>query len=448
MVESRVAASMPTPGSSRRDRTARNPALLEIVADIARRLEQRQTVIAEAVTTRLANDIDLLAADPQLNELLGDSVYSNLTTILHVLANDIPLQNLHPPTAAVEYARRLAQREVPSQFLFRAYHMGHDGLMRVCLEEINALDLPGSDAVTVYQYMAEPVYSFIDWITQYVMEAYEDERRRSFRTPGSVHSATVHALLSDEGIGSAAFEAEARYRLDQHHVAMIAWSTHAADPDLGLLDRTVRDFARTLAAESAPITTPIDRRTVWAWLPFGRRRPTLDVQALSRAVPKDSGIRVAFGLPAAGRAGFRRSHEQARATYTVAGIADGETPAVSTFGDRGVAVLSLLTESLDATRAWAREVLGPLAVDSPHAEALRATLYTYLENGESYLRTAELLDLHPNTVKYRIRKIKEGAAELDERSRLDLLLALQVCALLGRTVLLPAGGADRSSSSR
>src|SRR5690606_30163823 len=113
VVESRVAASMPTPGSSRRDRTARNPALLEIVADIARRLEQRQTVIAEAVTTRLANDIDLLAADPQLNELLGDSVYSNLTTILHVLANDIPLQNLHPPTAAVEYARRLAQREVP-----------------------------------------------------------------------------------------------------------------------------------------------------------------------------------------------------------------------------------------------------------------------------------------------------------------------------------------------
>ncbi|WP_306307240.1 PucR family transcriptional regulator [Nocardia higoensis] len=434
----RSAGQRPNPGGlSGQERSGRDPALLEIVANIARRLEERQNSIAEAIAARIAHDIDQLAVDRQLIELLGDSVHGNVSTILHVLANDIPIENLHPPTAAVEYARRLAQREVPSHSLIRAYHVGHDGMIRIWLDEINALDLPGSEATTVFQYMADPLYAFIDWITQYVFEAYEDERRCSFRTPGSVHSSTIHALLTGEGIDSAGFEAEARYRLDQHHVAVIAWSTRSADSDLGLLDRTVHELARKLAAESAPITTPIDRSTVWAWLPFGRRKPELDTPALTHALPEDSGIRVAFGLPAAGRAGFRRSHEQARAAYTVAGIPNARARPISTFGDRGVAVLSLLTENLDATRDWAREVLGPLAVDTAHAEALRATLHTYLENGESYLRTAESMDLHPNTVKYRIRRIREVSAD-ETRTRLDTLLALQVCELLGRTVLVPA----------
>ena len=59
----------------------------------------------------LAGSIDTLQGDKLLLELLQASIESNLSTIFHMLINDIDLQALKPPTAAVEYAVRLAQRD-------------------------------------------------------------------------------------------------------------------------------------------------------------------------------------------------------------------------------------------------------------------------------------------------------------------------------------------------
>jgi DNA-binding PucR family transcriptional regulator len=53
----------------------------------------------------------------------------------------------------------------------------------------------------------------------------------------------------------------------------------------------------------------------------------------------------------------------------------------------------------------------------------------YFATRESHLHTAERLNLHRNTVKYRVGK---ALAEVPaDRDRLDLALALTVCEFLG-----------------
>ena len=175
---------------------------------------------------------------------------------------------------------------------------------------------------------------------------------------------------------------------------------------------------------------------MWAWIPLGSRTSALDTTELSSVLDLDESTRLAAGLPAHGIQGFRRSHEQARAAYSVATVPGTPTRSVVGFGDKGVAIVSLLAQNLDSTRAWVWERLGVLAEDTPGAAVLRMTLNAYFSHDESHLRAAQYLNLHRNTVKYRINKaLDQHTVSTD---KLDLALALQVCEFLGPTVLKPA----------
>eukprot|EP01133_Synstelium_polycarpum_P023813 gene23813-28551_t len=241
---------------------AAEPEVLAVVAELARRLDERSADIAREMAFMMAHEIDQLDADAKLLEMLEASVQGNITTIIHVLANDIPIDHLQPTTAAVEYALRLAQRDVPSNSLVRAYHMGQGDLMRICHDEISTLDIPARLTLAVLKHTSDVVYSYIDWITLYVFDAYERERSRWMAAQGNLHSAAIHALLSGANADTAAFEAETGYRLGQNHVALVVWSTWDADVmGINTLDRLVRDLGAAAGADKPPIITAIDRRT-------------------------------------------------------------------------------------------------------------------------------------------------------------------------------------------
>ncbi|MDZ7914371.1 helix-turn-helix domain-containing protein [Rhodococcus sp. (in: high G+C Gram-positive bacteria)] len=437
---------MTSPGSQERravarGRLARVPAtaaddVLIASAGIARSLAARESDIVRSMTSLLAHDIDQLDEDPVLVELLEASVHGNVSTIIHVLANDIPVDHLQPTTAAVEYALRLAQRDVPSNSLVRAYHMGQNDMMRQCFEEIHKLELDSSLELPVLEHISDVIYNYIDWITLFVFDAYESERRRWIGAQGNVHSSTIHTLLADKGENSTAFENQTGYRLDQQHLAVVVWdSAPDAATTLGSIDDIARRTAAFAKSNGPPIITAIDRRTVWAWIPLGSRTSALDTSELSSVLDLDDSTRLAAGLPAYGIQGFRRSHEQARAAYSVATVPGTPTRSIVGFGDKGVAIVSLLAQNLDSTRAWVWERLGPLAEDTPAAAILRTTLNAYFAHDESHLRAAQHLNLHRNTVKYRINKaLDQHTVSAD---KLDLALALQVCEFLGPSVLKP-----------
>ncbi|NLU63959.1 PucR family transcriptional regulator [Rhodococcus sp. HNM0563] len=409
--------------------------VLDVVAGIALDLTEQRDDLVRSMTSLLAEEIEQLDTDPQLVALLESSVHGNVSTILHILSNNISVEHLQPTTAAVEYALRLAQRDVSPHSLVRAYHMGQDNLMHAFYRKVEELTLPVDKAIAVLKHISEVVYSYIDWITLYVFDAYEQERQQWFGAKGNVHSSTIHGLLNGTDTGVDAFESELGYILGQTHVAVIAWITdsdHTAD--LNHLDRAVHSIARALHADGAPVVTAIDRSTLWAWVPFGRRHPSIDTAELDSVVPQD--IRVVLGLGEQGVTGFRRSHEQARTAYSVISRLSSREKRVSSFGDPGVAVVALLADNLDSTRAWVWGLLGPLADDTDQAAVLRTTLSTYFETGESHLRTAQRLNLHRNTIKYRINKmLGDPSTGLSRHSKLDLALALLVCEFLGTQVL-------------
>jgi DNA-binding PucR family transcriptional regulator len=149
-------------------------------------------------------------------------------------------------------------------------------------------------------------------------------------------------------------------------------------------------------------------------------------------------IQFAFGEPALGVTGFRRTHQQAVSAQAVALAAGSAAPPVTAFAE--VAPLALMSGSLELLRAWVAETLGPLADDDDHNARLRDTVRVFLQENGSYKATAERLVLHKNTVQYRVRKAEESLQHPVVQDRLRIELALLAAQWLGVAVLRPAGG--------
>lgn len=77
---------------------------------------------------------------------------------------------------------------------------------------------------------------------------------------------------------------------------------------------------------------------------------------------------------------------------------------------------------------FAERVLGELLYDQRFGGQLIETLYAYLQTGGSPREAGELLHLHPSTVKYRMRAIREllGPRLQDRSARFDLELAVRL----------------------
>ena len=87
----------------------------------------------------------------------------------------------------------------------------------------------------------------------------------------------------------------------------------------------------------------------------------------------------------------------------------------------------------DGARPLVERHLGPLVEhDSARKAALVATLRAYLETGEQQ-QAAQRLRVHPNTLRYRLDRIREitGLDLEDPETRLNLAVALRVQSLLG-----------------
>ena len=412
-----------------------------LVREAALRLDRRQPVIARDMSDLIVREIRSLDVDSGFMELLRASVDGNTKTIIHVLINDIPIERLQPTTAAVEYALRLAQRDVPANSLVRAYSVGKDDFIGQIFPDVQALDCTPEEKFAVLQQMSSVVGRYIDWISQYVFDVYEQERERWISTQGNVRASLIHDVLARRPVAPREFERETRYRLEPHHVGLVVWSVldDPAPDELRTLSQVVSKIAAEVRCTGAPLITAVGRETVWAWLPFSGRPGALDMGQLRRVVGKARGCRASVGLPAAGVEGFRRTHAQAQAARRVA-IASGEPMPATGFGDEGVAITSLLAADLESTRAWVAELLGPLAADTEAARVLRETLRVFFLTGESYTDTAQAMQLHRNTVKYRVAKALEQGDTAIRSNRVDLAVALNVCHFLGPAVLATAAG--------
>jgi hypothetical protein len=417
------------------------------IAEIAGRLHDRLVDVSSAVRRSLEDQIPELRGDAALVELLGTSVEGNVDTILHALRYDIAVDRVEAPTAALEYARRLAQRGVPVNALVRAYRLGQRRVNELVFAELRAIDIPESMRVPVIEVITDTMFSYIDWMSQQVVGVYEDERERWLENQNSLRSLRVREILdANKTIDVDAATTSIRYPLRWHHLGLVLWYPNpgAEGDELARLQRFVRDLGEAAAVAASPLFVAADQNCAWGWLPY--RAEALDAVAKVRsfALGRPDSPSLAIGSMAGGVEGFRRSHRQAEEVRGVAIVSErlnSSTPTVIAATDPGLSVVARLGGDVVGTREWVAAVLGELAGDNENDARLRETLRVYLACGCSYKVAAEELNLHFNSVKYRVaRAVERRGREIGSAiggDRLDIELALLACHWYGAAVLTP-----------
>ncbi|HEY5858445.1 MAG TPA: helix-turn-helix domain-containing protein [Aldersonia sp.] len=410
----------------------------ESAAATAGRLITRLSEVNDAIYDTLTAEIAELRVDQHLLDLLRASIEGNVDTIFHALQCDIPLDHIEPPTASLEYARRLAQHGVPVNALVRAYRLGQQVVTnRLLTEIIAAPDLDPDLGLWVVARMTTLVAGYIDWISQQVVTTYEDERERWLETRNSVRAVRVRELLGTAGeVDVDAVSTAIRYPLRRTHLALVIWYADESGNELGRLERFLRDLTDALGASENALFIAADRVTAWAWIPLASASAAEIPSRIREFVGGETDApRVALGTAMPGVDGFRRSHRQAQSARTVAIAAGAKLTAA---GDPGLAAVALLAQNLPEAQVWVCETLGPLAADTENDARLRETLRVFLQRGSSYKAAAEDLVLHFNSVKYRVQRAVERRGRPIGDDRLDVEIALLMCHWFGTAVLAPA----------
>jgi len=417
-------------------------AVAESVALIIDRIGERAPDVIGSIQRYLAAEVVELRGDPALLELLRASVAGNVETVFDALRYHISIERVEPPTAALEYARRVAQHGIPVNALVRAYRLGQQQVLAHVLEEIRRAGLEPEAALNTYEAISIVAFRYIDWISQQVTDAYETERERWVENRNSVRALRVRELL-DSAAGSVDIDAAIaaiRYPLRLTHLAMILWTSADDAPgrELLRLERFVRDLADSMTLRDGALFVAADQVSGWGWLPLGTAATADPVEHIRRfAADSVDAPHLAMGTAQSGLEGFRRSHRQAQKARRVA-VAGAQNRRVTAAGDPGVAAAALLTEDLAETREWVCETLGPLASDTDNDARLRETMRVFFGEGSSYKGAAERLNLHHNSVKYRVDRAVERRGRRIGDDRIDVEIALLVCHHLGSAVLMAA----------
>jgi hypothetical protein len=363
--------------------------------------------------------------DPELREETRASCEANVGQVLRLMKAGVGADSLVVPVEATEYVRGFVSRGMTLPALLRSYRLGHSWLWDRWSRELHERIDDPAELVAASDLSSAFMFAYVDRISDVLVETYGTERERTARGAEQLRAETVRAILAGEAIDEEAAVRRLGYEVRRHHVALRIASTGS---EVRGLERAVGEAAAALGP-GEPLVVPAGVASLDAW--WGSYEP-IDTGALAAYGPPE-GIRVAFGEPAHGVAGFRRSHEEAVQAARLAALAGGTSAPVTSY--RNIELVSLLASDLARARVFVAGRLGPLAADTEPAERLRETVRAYLAAGGSSTRVARELFVHQNTVAYRIKRAEELLGRRATDDPVELLCALTLTAVLGSAVL-------------
>jgi DNA-binding PucR family transcriptional regulator len=405
----------------------------ELLCEIATRLQATVAQLATTLTDAILAEEPELAEDQAIADSLASSVFDNVSTILRVFQMRPDPETVRAPPAAVDFARRLAQRGIPISALLRAYRLGQAGFQQAVLAQIASAGLDADTVSAGAARLSSVAFGYIDRISEDVVAVYQHERDGWMRNRAAARSARIMALLANAKVAGTELEKTLGFRVDQPQLGIVAWSTSASSPldRLTSVERSVAVLGQQLGCPRAPVIVTPDESTVWAWLPL------VSAGAIDVLAPSEDSVRLAVGEPGIGVEGFRATHRQARLAQTVALAASPASQRRVTAWS-AVGPIALMCTERDALTSWVQETLGDLASAEDSMIRLRGTLGIFLSTGSSYTASAQLLHLHKNTVQYRVHKAIDALGHSLESRRLEVELALLACQWLGDSVLRAA----------
>jgi purine catabolism regulator len=168
-----------------------------------------------------------------------------------------------------------------------------------------------------------------------------------------------------------------------------------------------------------PVADPGEARTVAS---------TLYEDLEARLNSSGLAVSIGAGRVNAGLAGIQQSHQEAKQALTMGRRLSG-TGGLTRFEDLGVYRLIFAAEHLPELSAFHKEALGALIeYDRNHSGDLIRTLKAFFDAKGGPKEAASLLDVHRNTVLYRLERVRAiTGLDLDDADvRLRLHLALSV----------------------
>ncbi len=378
--------------------------------------------VSEEITEAIHRELADVADDDELRAGTLASTRSVLTLMADMVRLGRPPSEGVPPPDATAYAREFVHRGLTVDALLRAYHAGHATFFENWVAGVH-------DEVDDPQWLARAVELGANWTFEYVQALnrglvgdYTDERERWVRSAEALRADTVRALLDGEPIDRRLAAQRLRYELDRHHVAHVVWTDDDEGGDYAALEGVAHDLAAGAGA-GRPLVVSLGRQLVAAWA--GAPEPFDLVVAGVAGAP-----RVALGSAAPGVEGFRASHREAMQARRVARLGGRRGGSVTRYVD--VALAALASVDLDLAREFVARELGPLAAHDDDTARLAATVRVYLEEHASPRRTAQRLGVHENTVKNRVRAVRDLLGRPPEERVAELLVALRLARLTDR----------------
>ncbi|HEY6760259.1 MAG TPA: helix-turn-helix domain-containing protein [Baekduia sp.] len=418
-------SALASPGAARAPRGGMPAAVRALAAELLPRAPE----LAQGMTDHLVANIDELpAGDDELREETRASVQGNVDQVLRLLKLGAGADALVVPPDAAEYVRGLVRRGITLAVLLRTYRLGHAWFWDVWCEELTQRVTDAAELLVAQEQSSAFLFAYIDGISGVLVDAYGTERERLMRGAAQVRAETVRAILAGDAVDEEVADQRLGYALRRHHVALRLSGGAAA---VRGLERAATDAA-ALLGPGAPLVVLSGAASLDVWCGAFE---TPSVERLEDYRPP-AGIRVAFGAPAHGVAGFRSSHAEAVQAARIASLAPAAAGPVT--GYQGVELMSLLATDLPRARAFVLRQLGALAAPDDAAERLRETVLAFLASGGRGTRAAKQLHVHQNTVAYRVKRAEELLGRRVSERPIELTCALTLAAALGPAVLAAA----------
>jgi sugar diacid utilization regulator len=404
------------------------------VRAVAGRIAGRRRALARQIVERLREEIvDYGVAAGE--ELLADAfelAVGSIEALLDGLEQDRPVSDAQLDRARLAAARRLHQHVSLDSFL----HAGRVWAREVWEAVLDSTRVDRPEEREVALELAGRIMSQNDAVSTAGARAYLDE----LSNRGLLRQDLLDALISGHGdTGDTRRQARSLHlRLGESYVVVVVRAAQlereeAHEPPLATrvaLDRIVAATRNHLRPSAGALLAGMRQRDVVVLYPVSHPGQVAAVKRECETLVDSLAVEVSLGMSGwhAGMHAIPTAYEEARDAVEIAAAT----------GIRGrpvvleeVLIEHLLRSSPHADRILAEAMQPLVEYDRAHRTELVATLRAYIETRLNLTRSAAILRVHPNTVVYRLRRIRElsGRDPGDSDDLLVLALGLKLTEL-------------------
>lgn len=332
-----------------------------------------------------------------LATVIRDAVAEHWPAFLRQLR--APVFTFHLVDRAHNLAVEVANSRLSVETLIRFHRVALQTTWTYIGREIEKPRDVAVDQAAILIYFWDRASQWIDEAMTASIATFHEERGRAQAGAAAQRYETVLEVLAGKRDDPRRISAAlGGYPLSVTHTAVVL--TCDNHDGVAELEHLAHRLAREVGAAQPLLVRPGGRR-LWVWI-GSRSEPRPDVIAAEFERHASPGTRAGVGSGASGVSGFTSSFKEAEGAVRLAGV--GSVPRLCRYSDVELLVILGCTPQVDR---FVSRTLGALAGSDDASARRRETIAAYLDAGGSFDDAAAALQVHRNTVRYRIAQVEK-----------------------------------------